>query len=257
MAGKDQILSNLGALEFDNSSQAAINKLLAQGIGDFTDNIETEMTNTKNSITEVVATLRFGKANYYVTKAKAFQLGDDLIPTGDDLDPGYAVIDPSKQIVSQAAFEDNDGELSIKVAKTNSLTGLLEPLTADEKAAFDAYFVIMEAPGLPVSKVSLPGNVLLFSAICTFNAGYNRANIVINVNAALILFAQTFGFNGTFYTDQLSAYVQQQVPGVKDFFINNTQIDGVPFIGFTTLTSGFFNYAASVIPGIQYNSING
>jgi len=257
MAGKEQILSNLGALGFNNTSDAASNEILAQGVGDFTDNIETEMVNTKNAITNVVATQRYGKAGYYNAKAKAFQLGDDLIPTGDDLDPGYAVIDKTKQIVSQSAFEDDDGALSLKVAKTNSLTGLLEQLTVDEKAAFDSYYVNFEVPGLPISKISLPGNVFSFVALCTFNAGYNLANLKINVQAALNSFAQTFDFNGVLYPDQLSDYVKQQVPGVIDFFINNTQLDGAAFVGSIKLTSGYFNYAASVVPGIQYNPVNG
>ena len=259
MGSATTILTNLTSLGFNSASQAASNARIAQGIGDFIDNILTEFTNTQNSILNVINTQRYGKSAYYTGVAKTFQYGYDLVPSDSNLDPGYAIIDPTAQIISQAAFVNNQGALSLKVATANAATGQLGPLSASQLSAFISYFVEFQIPGLPVAVISLAGNVFSFSSICTFNAGYNLTNLQANVQAALLSFASTFSFNGVLYSDQVSDYIKANVPGVIDFFLTNTQVDGAAFVGSTTLTAGYFTFAPTVTSGsaITYNPING
>ena len=239
--------------------------MIAQGIGQVLDNVITEFSNTQNSILNTINTQRYGKAGYYVTTALAFHEGYDLTPAAaPDLDPIYTVIDPSAQIVKQAAFLTAlDGSLSLKIAGQDPVSGNLNQLTAQQQSDFQSYFVNFEIPGLPVSIVCLPANILSFFAICTFNAGYNQNTLQANLAAALISFQTAFNsgnFNGTLYTDALSRYIVTNVPGVTDFFVYNTTIDNVVFNGFTTLTSGYFNYLANITENltnqIQFNSVN-
>ena len=63
----------------------------------------------------------------------------------------------------------------------------------------------------------------------------------------------SFTFNGTFYVTDLADYIKTNVPGVRDFYIGQTQIDSVPFTGNTILTAGYFNYNTSNV--INYNGI--
>jgi hypothetical protein len=63
----------------------------------------------------------------------------------------------------------------------------------------------------------------------------------------------SFAFNGTFYVTDLADYIKANVAGVRDFYIGQTQIDGVPFTGSTILTAGYFNYNTSNV--INYNGI--
>lgn len=257
MSSSDTIISNLEALDFDNPSDVATFLLMAQGVGDFIDVILLEFTNTQNSMLNVINTQRYGKSGYYQSVALAYQDGDDLVPSVGTLDPTYAVIDSSKQIVKQAAFENNEGSLSLKVAAQNGVSGLLQPLTSAQLSDFNAYFVNFEIPGVPVTIVSLAPNIFNFNALCTFNAGYNFANLQSNIQVALNTFVSTFPFNGVLYADQLSDYVKATVPGVIDFYLVTTQIDGVPFVGNTILTAGYFNYASNILSQISYNAING
>lgn len=258
-SSKDTILNNWAVLglTWDNPSQAAMAQLLAQGIGDFMDVVRTEMVNTKNSITSVIVNQRFGDAAYYTTAARAFQLGDDLVPLPPFFNPGYITIDASKQIIKQAAFQNNQGDLSLKIATADLLTGLLQQVPANQLSDFKSYFVNFQIPGLPVTVISLPANIFSFSSICTYNSGYNLSTLQTNIKASMLAFAGTFPFNGVLYADQLSDYVKANVPGIVDFYITNTTIDGGAFVGTTLLTAGYFNYIANITDLITYNAING
>lgn len=256
MSAIDTILLNLKAVGFDNPANDAIFEMIAQGIGGVIDNTLTEFTNTKNTIIDVIANQRYGKAAYYVNAALQFQYGDDLIPSAGTLDPTYAVIDPTKQVIKQAAFQNFNANLSLKIAGLDSLSGNLIQLPQIQQDAFNAYYVFFEIPGIPISIICLPANIFSFNAICTFISGYDKPTLQANIAAAVQAFKTTFNFNGILYSDALSTYIKAAVPGVIDFYLSSTQIDGVPFTGFTTLTAGYFNFGPNILNNIQYNSVN-
>src|SRR5690349_17075292 len=136
MATQDQITANLIALGFNNPSQAAIYNKIAEAFGLLIDSTLTELSNSENAIFNIINQQRYGKSGYYTGKALAFQYGDNLIIDPVTLDYIYAVIDSTKQIVKQAAFEDISSQLFLKIATLNALTGLLEPLTTAQYNAF-------------------------------------------------------------------------------------------------------------------------
>lgn len=242
MATIDIIKSSLVALGFVNPSDAAIYNKIAQGVGIPVDNTVQEFANSEARIQNIISTQRYGKDGYYVTAAKAFQYGDDLIVdpvTGDDV---YAVINPLNQIISQAAFENLNGQLFLKVATVDATTGDLMALTTPQKAAFDDYYVNFEIPGLNVTKVSLPPNLLSFQALVTYFKTYNLTNLQTNLKAALTSFRQAFAFDGLFFQGDLSAYLKAQVPGIRDVYVKNTTLDGKAFAGEVSLPSGYFNF---------------
>lgn len=259
------ILTQLQTLGFANPANNSIFYQIAQGLGQTLDNVITEFTNTQNSILTTINTQRYGKPGYYVGVALAFQDGYDLTPApAPDLDPTYVTIDTTAQIIKQAAFlSASDGTLSLKIAGQNSVSGSLIQLTAQQQSDFAAYFVNFEIPGLPVDIVCLPANIFSFFAICTYNAGYNLSNLQANLTSALIAFQTNFNtgnFDGTLFSDALSSYIEQNVPGINDFFVYNTTVDGAAFTGFTTLTAGYFNYLAIILSTItsqiQFNAVN-
>lgn len=255
MATQDQITANLIAMGFNNPSQAAIYNKIAEAVGLIIDSTITEIDNSETNIFTIINTQRYGKSGYYTGKALAFQLGDNLIIDSTTLDFIYAVIDPTKQIVKQAAFEDISSQLFLKIATLNNVTGLLEPLTADQYSAFVNYFTVFELPGLPVTIINLPGNILYFNAIATFYATYDLPTLKTNLLNALNTFRSSFTFNGTFYDGDLEQYIKTNVPGIRDFFINNTLIDGVPFTGSISLESGYFNYVNNIQNNITYTPV--
>lgn len=255
MATQDQITANLIALGFDNPSQAAIYNKIAEACGLVIDSTLTEINNSETEIFNIINTQRYGKSGYYTGKALAFQFGDNLIIDPVTFDYIYAVIDATKQIVKQAAFEDISAQLFIKIATLNNTTGLLEPLTIAQYNAFVNYFKVFEIPGLPVTIINLPGNILYFNATATYFATYDLPTLQTNLLNALNNFRSSFTFNGTFYDGDLETYIKTNVPGIRDFFINNTLIDGVPFSGSIALPAGYFNYVNNIQNNIAYSPV--
>lgn len=255
------IASNLLALGFNNPSAAALYNKIAQSVGLTVDQTKQEIANSENNILAIINSQRYGKPGYYTAVALAFQFGDDLITDPATLDLVYATIDPTKQIISQAAFEEivngDSSQLFLKAATVDPVTGLLEALTAPEYAAFSSYFVNFELPGLPVNIISKDANVLNFNAVATFFATYNQTTLITNLQNAMVAFRNSFKFNGEFFNGDLSDYVKQNVPGIRDFYITATNIDGTAFDGSVSLPAGYFNYVDAIFNQITYVPVNG
>lgn len=244
------------ALGFDDPATLSLFNKVGQALGIPIDNTMTEFTNNKNSLISIISDKNFGRDQYYTSAAKAFQLGDDLIidpTTGKNV---YAVIDASKQIVTQAAFEElvngNDVQLFLKIAKKDFVSGLLVPLDGTEFPEFAAYYATFEVPGLPISIINKTANILSFNAIATFFKTYNLSTLQANLAAAMNLFRDTFEFDGEFFNGDLQDYLKQNIPGMRDFFITNTTLDGTAFAGSTLLGSGYFNYLSTILAQITY-----
>jgi virulence-associated protein VapD len=255
MSAYNDILANLATLGFDNTSSTAIYNKIAQAVGTSEDNTLQEIANALNVINTVIANKNYGKSGYYQEKALAFQYGDSL-----SVDPVtqayyYATINPANQIIAQAAFESTGSGLYLKVAKLNSSTNLLEKLSGAELAAFMSYMLLFEIPGLPLNIITADANILNFTTIATYYAAYDLPTLQTNISNALNAFRDSFLFNGVFYTTDLQAFMQINVPGLKSFFMGSTMIDSAPFTGSISLTSGYFNYDASVLTSITYNAI--
>lgn len=242
-ATTDTIASNLIALGFDNTSDAAIYNKIAQAVGIPIDNTITEFANSEARILNIISTQRYGRAAYYTAAAKAFQYGDDLVVDPVTFDDVYAVINPLKQIISQAAFEDQgNGALFLKVATLDTVSGNLLALNADQLAAFKNYFVNYQIPGLPISIISTNPNVFSFNAVCTYQKTYDLSALKTNLQAALTTFRQTFAFDGELFIGDAADYMKANVPGLRDFYIFNTSLDGAVFAGSISLPAGYFNY---------------
>jgi hypothetical protein len=259
MTTQEQIQANLIALGFDNTSVAALYNQIAQAVALPLDNTLTEINDAINVITNLLTTKNYGKANYYTGKALAFQYGDDLVTDPATFDEVYATVDTSKQIIAQAAFEEivsgSDSELFLKVA-TEDVNGNLIGLNSAQLAAFESYFSNFELPGLPISIKSPPtGNVLNFSANATYYKSYDLTTLQANTSSALTAFREGFAFDGVFYAGDLQDYIKQNVPGMRDFYLYSTLLDGTPFSGSQTLSSGYFNYADNLLNQIFYAAV--
>jgi len=246
------INSNLIALGFNNPSQTGIFEKVSEALGNVIDTTLTEFTNTEATIVSTITAKNYGKAGYYTGYALAFQYGDSLSIDANG-NYYYATIDTTKQIVKQAAFTaSTSGDLFLKVASID-ITGTTIPLTLSQYNAFVAYMKNFEIPGLPVNYISANANVLYFVANCTYYSSFDLPTLQNNISTYLTLFMNSFAFNGTFYVDDLSNYIKTNLAGVRDFFISQTQLDGVPFSGSAVLSAGYFNYNTSNI--INYNGI--
>ena len=267
MASIDQINSNLQILGFTNTSVTAIDEIIAIAVGQVMDNVLAEMTNSENIITNMLISQQgYGKALYYTGVALAFQYGDDLEineainpVTGEPyLNLIYAVIDATKQIIKQAAFQESveaGGLVSFLKVATSGISSGLAPLSSDQLAAFQSYMLNFEIVDIPLNIISLPANILKFTSTVTYLASFDLPTLQSNLTAALNNFQTNFQFNGEFYDTDLTVYIQNNVPGVRSFFIGATFIDGTPFSDYTNLAAGYFNYDPNVFTNINFNPV--
>jgi hypothetical protein len=259
MASFSQIISFIRASmpELNSASVAGVINKEAEAIGQALDITVAEIANSETIITDVIVNKNFGHNQYYTDNALAYQEGVSL-----SVDPitkafYYATVDVNKQIIAQAAFKEvisgSSVSLVLKVAYVDPSTGLLAKLPTDKKTAFDSYFSNFEIPGLPVDRISDDPNILAFDAAITYEKTFDLTTLQSNISAALLVFRNTFQFNGIFYNYFLENYLVTNVPGVLAVFLSNTTIDttpstgAVPFSGTTILSSGYFNYGVTTI----------
>jgi hypothetical protein len=265
MSSQTQILANIGSIGMNNASNAAVTVIIAQGVGLCIDNTIIEFANTQEAILYMITNKNYGKAGYYVAAALAFQNGYNLAPSASTLYPSYAVIDPTAQVVKQAAFEvitqGSNSLLFLKIAGQDPVTGLLQPLPSDQFAAFQAYMTNFLIPYIPVTFINNQPDQLSFNGIFTYYPTYD-----VNVASAAIMpqltsFLTNFQFNGQFYCGDLESFVQfgnvplggsiPGIPGCRNFRLSNTSLNGVAFADDIVLPSGYFNYTSNIINNIQ------
>ena len=255
MSSFNTIMSNIQTAmsELSNTSVSALFAKFAEACGQVIDTVLAELSNTQTIITDIVTTQNYGKSNYYINAALAFQYGPNAAVLTTDSNGNYyyptTTTDPTIIIITQAAFVNTSLGLVLKVATTDTSTGLLIALTGDQLSAFQTYIQLYEIPGLPLLIVSDTGNTLAFNMVITYNAAYNLQNIQALVLTWLNNFQSLFAFNGTFYNYQLESYLVNNIPGIVDVYLSNTTIDGVTFAGDTILESGYFNYASPINNG--------
>ena len=134
----DQIKANLAAIctEVNTTSLTNILNKIAKSFSDIIDLFNTEIESTKTTLINDASNLVYGRPGYYTGKALAYQDGDSLVENPSTGAFEYAVIDPDKQIVKKAAFDN----LVLKVAFENSTTGKLEGW-GDNQAINSIYFI--------------------------------------------------------------------------------------------------------------------
>lgn len=268
MASIDQINGNLKTAGFTNESSASIVEIIAIACGQVMDVVLAEISNSESIITNLLISQQgYGKALYYTGIALEFQYGDNL-EINENINPVtgapylnlyYPTIDVTKQIIAQAAFQtgiQGGSQVAFLKVATSAISGSgLAPLSTPQLTAFQSYMLNFEIVDIPLNIISLPGNVLNFTSVATYLSSFDLPTLQTNLITQLNAFLTNFQFNGVFYAGDLESYIKANVPGIRDFFITGTELDGVAFSDFVSLSSGYFNYDPTVFTNITYNAV--
>ena len=253
----EQIKANIAltVTELTNSSTVAIFSKIAKVVGDAIDNTSTELINSQNIISNIIGTQRYGKAQYYLNAALAYQVGVDMLIDANG-NPYYASVDTTKLLISQASFMKGSATVGVKVAKLEA--GLLAPLTSDELAAFNNYMQNFAIPGIVLNCYSYVPNILSFNLQYNYYGGYNLVTLKQNLSVQIANFRNSFSFNGELFMTDFSQFLQANVPGTRSAYFSNTVLNGISFLDSTMLASGYFNYLTnieSIISATTFNAI--
>jgi hypothetical protein len=268
-----KIINNLNSIfGWGNPSITSIYANFASVFSSVIYSIEQEIINTQNNIESAIGNNRFGKPEWYISYALAFQTGynvkiDTNNPSG--FLPYYEIIDDNAQIISQAAFSSEiisspiDGQPSkvvntLTVASFDTTTGFLIPLTSQQLIEFKSYMGItgetsivsgnVQIPGIPLLINSLPPNVISYASVNVYYKSNYDINIIkSNVILQMLNFVKKTTLGATFRTNLLEQYMIQNVQGIVDFAVQDPSLlqengSYQPIIDEAFLSSGYFNF---------------
>ena len=169
-------------------------------------------------VKEIAARAIPGTLRWYAERAKEFQLGDTLEVIEDKAT--YAVIDETKQIVTNASATENSGLVFIKVAKT--VTNVLVALDAGELTQFDAYMHDIKFAGVFLNISSLNADALLAIMEVVYDPILDPLIVQANVIAAINTYISNLPFDANLKRIALVDQIQE-VEGIIDVIIASLQ----------------------------------
>ena len=212
----------VGASFADEFSIVSFENILFDLLSYFMFLLEQIFDTHKKEVDDIIEAKMPHRPSWYRSKAKAFQYGFDLIEDSDKYDnTGFTddVVEASK-IIKYSAVTQNGGQLLIKIASENN--GVLTPITAPQKAAFDAYIAEIADCGVKYIVVNnLPDILLLSIQIFRDPLVLNETGMKIGpdgggypVEEAILAYMKELPFNGELVLAHLVDKLQL-VDGVK------------------------------------------
>lgn len=199
-----------------SGSKTAIWRLVFYVVAYFAHLQEVLWDTFKAEVIDLVSKAKYGTLRWYVEISKQYQHGDVLTFTYNF--PGYAVIDPTKRIVTQASAIDDPGANASIIVKVAKGTLVLEPLDAIELAAYTAYINQYKMAGIKVNVVSLNADQLQLSMIIGYDAIRPVADVQADVEEAIKSYLNSLPFDGRFRRLAFEDAIQQ-VEGVDTITI--------------------------------------
>jgi hypothetical protein len=218
--------------------------------------LETLFDTHKKEVENIIEEKFPHRPSWYRTKAKAFQYGYDLIEDSDKYDNTGLTDEEieAAKIVKYSAVTKNGGQLLIKIASETD--GVLAPITAPQKVAYDAYQEEITDCGVKYIVINNPPDILLlnlqiFRDPLVMDAnGMNILTGKYSVQDAILEYMKELPFNGELVLFELerklkavegvripnivNAQSQVIVPGTNDY------TDPQPITVKTVPESGYF-----------------
>ena len=223
----------------------------------------------RQEVDERLAALKPHTLRWYVTKAKAYQHGDELPQDGNGQPNSdkYARIDETKQLIRYAVAQEVNNTVLLKVAKYTSKDNKTPTKLSDEEiTGFKYYLSQIKDAGVPVAVVSNAPDDMVVSLKIAYNPmtltlqngvllDTDGNNVVRN---AIVQVIENLPFNGDCRnSDILNAVLAIQGIDVAD--IKSVQVKAAgttvlaKVIGYCTPESGYFRLATLIIDAAPYS----
>lgn len=190
--------------------------------------LETLFDTHKTEVDDIIEQKMPHRPSWYRTKAKAFQYGFALIEDTDKYDnTGFTAEQiEASLIVKYSAVTQSAGQLLIKIATESA--GILSPITAPQKASFDAYIAEVADCGVKYIVVNHLPDILLLNLqifrdpLVLNDEGMSIVNGNYPVKDAILEYMKELPFNGELVLAHLVDKVQR-VEGVRIPHIINAE----------------------------------
>lgn len=187
-----------------------------------------------------------GTVRWYVEQSKRFQDGHELLFDNRTAQLYYASDDPASRIVSVVAVSENSGQLSIKVASSDS-AGRIVPLSPGQLYNFTGYIDSIKFAGIETSVVSTAADRIRYAVQAWYDPAVPVTTVRTGIESALSRFRGSLGFDSMFYRQQFLEAVMS-APGVVTAELESIQRKGTSMEDFAPvgaadeLESGYFDY---------------
>ncbi len=159
----------------------------------------------KLEVESIIAAAPYSTINWYIERAKEFQLNDSLTNVNEKF--VYPTIDEDKQIIKQIAVIHLNRELIFKIAKEESEA--LTACTEDEQTKFKAYIEQIKYPGTVIRIESFLADKLILAYRLEYNAMLNLSDVKLAVEKSLTNYVKNITFNGKYNTTAATDELQK------------------------------------------------
>lgn len=174
-------------------------------------------------ISEVINNRINGTPAYYVRALLQYQKGDELSIREDGLAFGYASVDETKRLVTQATYaeshtDDNlDTKLILKVA--TGTKGHLKAVSPEDLVLLNAYIGRIKFAGTRVEVTSRRGDVLIPRLTVYYDGAVVESEMLDGIEAKLNEYMSSIDFDAAIYVSKVMAAIRA-AEHVTDVYID-------------------------------------
>lgn len=164
-----------------------------------------------------------GTPTYYINALLQYQKGDELMVRDDGLAFGYANVDETKQIVTQASYVESstdvnlDNKLILKVATGEK--GKLQSIPQEELIMIQAYINKIKFAGTRIEVTSQEGDVLIPRVSVYHDGAILESEMYDKIEERLSEYMMNIKFDSTIYVSDIIAAIRS-VDHVTDVHID-------------------------------------
>jgi len=153
-----------------------------------------------------------GTPTYYINALLQYQKGDELLVREDGLAFGYANVDETKQIVTQASYMESssdvnlDNKLILKVATGEK--GKLQSIPQEELMMIQAYINKIKFAGTRIEIASQEGDVLIPRVSVYHDGAVLESEMYDNIEEKLNEYMMNIKFDSTIYVSDIIAAIR-------------------------------------------------
>lgn len=221
---QEQIITNIQEQTelsgLSSTSRTAIWRLITYVIASAIHFHEMIYDTFKAEVNELVERTPAGTPGWYVFQLFEFQKGDVLELVDDIIQ--YENDDPSKKIITRAAYEDRPDLLILKAAKDGD-QGAPIPLTSDEVTQVTAYLNRKKFAGTKIEFRSTDPDTLRIAGTLYINPEITTGNYYDKIKEAVDEYLSGISFGGIFYIQKLTDALQG-IEGVDDVQLTAVEI---------------------------------
>lgn len=213
--------------EFSSNSKLSIMNGIAWTVAATIHSFEILLDVFAIDISEVINNRVNGTPAFYVNAALQFQKGDELVVREDGLAFGYANIDTTKCIVTQASYTEStsdinlDNKLILKVATGER--GKLHAIVREDLILLTSYINKIKFMGTRIEVTSSEGDILVPRISVYYDGSILESEVYDNIEEKLHNLMAEIKFDSTIYVSNIIEAVRS-AEHVTDVYIDSNAI---------------------------------